>query len=90
MSARSQDNITFENLQRFLIDVGFEQPVKVEDSLAFQHAESGTLIILAIPPDGNSVRPADLLSVLVRLESEGLASSPVLKQFRAGKLPLAS
>lgn len=90
MSPRSQDEITFPRLQRFLIDVGFEQPVKIDDAMAFQHAESGTLIMLDIPENGKSVRSADLLSILVRLENEGLASPAVLEQFRGGKLPLPS
>lgn len=90
MPPRSPDKITFATLQQFLIEIGFASPVTIENSLAFHHAESGTLVMLAIPEDGETVHPADLLSVLVRLENEDLASQSVLKQFRAGKLPLAS
>ena len=90
MPQENQDEMTFPRLQKFLIGLGFDRPVKIENALGFHHAESGTLIMLRIPEDGKSVRSADLLSVLVRLENEGLASQSVLKQFRAGKLPLAS
>jgi hypothetical protein len=62
MSDDSQIEITFDSLKQFLARVGFEQVAKMNNSLALQHHESGTLIILSIPEDGRSVRSADLLS----------------------------
>jgi hypothetical protein len=58
--------------------------------LAFFHPITETMIVLSIPADGRSIRSADLLSVLMRLEADGLADDATLEQFRAGKLPLAS
>lgn len=62
----------------------------MDSSLAFHHRDSGTIIVLSIPRDGRSVRPADLLSVLIRLENQGLVDDSVLDQFKSGKLPMAS
>ena len=90
MSEKSHDKIEFDGLQKFLASIGFEKSVKVNNTLAYQHAESGTIVTLAIPEDGRAVRPADLLSILVRLETQGLVEESALRQFRVGKLPLAS
>lgn len=90
MSRESRDKITFEGLKQFLCRIGFDPPARVGNALAFHHAESGTLIVLSIPKDGRTVRAADLLSVLVRLESEGLVDTTALERFRSGRLPLAS
>lgn len=90
MSHESQDEITFDGLQQFLCRIGFDQPAKMDSSLAFHHRDSGTIIVLSIPRDGRSVRPADLLSVLIRLENQGLVDDSVLDQFKSGKLPMAS
>ncbi len=90
MSQESQNEMTFDGLQQFLRDTGFDQSVKINNSLAFHHRESGTIITLSIPADGRSVRSADLLSVAMRLESQGLVADSVLYQFKSGKLPMAS
>lgn len=90
MPPESQNDITFEGLKDFLLRIGFETSVQSENSLALQHPDSGTLILLSIPKDGQTVRPADLLSVIVRLEYQGLVDEAALNLFRAGKLPLAS
>jgi hypothetical protein len=90
MADKSRDNITFDRLLVFLRSIGFDQPAKVNNSLAFHHRESGTIIMLSIPPDGRSVRSADLLSVMMRLESDGLVDDSVLKQFKSGNLQIAS
>jgi len=90
MSHENQNEITFEGLQRFLRRVGFDQSAKIENSLAFHHHESGTMIVLSIPEDGRTVRSADLLSLLMRLETQGLADDSILEQFKSGKLPMAS
>ena len=90
MSNDTQGELTCDGLQKFLIRVGFEQPAKVNNSLAFHHPDSGTIIALSIPKDGRSVRSADLLSVLMRLESVGLVDDFELEQFKSGKLPMAS
>jgi hypothetical protein len=90
MSHEIQDEITFDGLQRFLRRVGFDQSAKMNNSLAFHHHGSGTMIVLSIPEDGRTVRSADVLSVLMRLETQGLVDDPTLEQFKSGKLPMAS
>ena len=90
MSHDIRNEITFDGLQQFLRHVGFDQSAKIDNSLAFHHHESGTIIVLSIPKDGRSVRSADLLSVLMRLETQGLVNDSVLEQFKSGRLPMAS
>ena len=90
MPRESQGKITYPQLKRFLIGLGFEEPAAVHPNPAFVHRKSGTVLILSSPTPSDRVRPADLLSVLVRLEHEGLASEDVLQQFRLGNLPKAS
>lgn len=82
--------LNLDGLLNFLRRVGFEQVAKVNRSLAYHHPCTGTIIALSIPEDGRSVRSADLLSVLMRLESAGLVDDSQLKQFKSGKLPMAS
>ena len=90
MSHDIRNEITFNGLQRFLRHVGFDQPAKISGSLAFHHHDSETIIVLSIPKDGRSVRSADLMSVLMRLETQGLVDDSVLEQFKSGRLPTAS
>ncbi len=90
MSKKDRDEITFESLQLFLRRIGFDQPARTGNSLAFHHHSSGTVIVLSIPKDGRSVRAADLLSVVMRLENQGMVNDSDLGKFKAGKLPLAS
>lgn len=85
-----QSEITFDGLQNFLKQLGFDQSAKINRTLAFHHHESGTIVMVSIPDDGKSVRSADILSIAMRLDSQGLASRGVLESFRAGRLPLAS
>ena len=90
MSQESQNEINFGSLQNFLRNIGFDQSAKINDSLAFHHRQSGTIITLSIPSDRRTVRAADLLSVAMRLENEGLVDDCVLQEFKRGNLPLAS
>lgn len=87
---RSRGDITFESLQDFLRRIGFDQSARVSNSLAFHHAESGTMIVLSIPNDGCTVSSADMLSIVMRLENQGLVGESALGRIKAGKLPLAS
>lgn len=90
MAAECPSEITFDKLKQFLLTIGFAQPARVNNTLAFHHSESETLVMLTVPDDSQSVRPADLLSILVRLENKGLVPESVLAQFKLGKLPAAS
>jgi hypothetical protein len=90
MPPESRNNLTFEGLKRFLFSIGFNQHARTDQALAFHHGESGTLFMLSIPSDGRTVRPADLLSLSIRLERQGIVSDSVLNEIKSGKLPLAS
>lgn len=85
----NHDEITFEGLQRFLRRLGFSRVSPIKNAVALEN-ESGALIVLSIPADGRTVRPADRTSVLTKLEYLGLADEGSLELFRSGKLPLAS
>lgn len=90
MTPENPDELTFDRLQKFLLRVGFAQPARINRSLAFQHPQSGTLIVLSIPEDGRTVRPADMLSVVTRLEYVGLVNDAELLRLQSGRLPIAS
>lgn len=90
MAKENPGKITLSGIQVFLERIGFEPPYRVDRCLAFQHLASGTLVLFSVPDDGDSVRPADLASLLIRLEYNGLAEEGELNQFRAGRLPKAS
>jgi len=90
MSETNHDKIEFGNLQKFLAEIGFERSMRMNGTIAFHHSESGTIVTLSIPENGRDVRPADLLSIIVRLENAGLVGESELQEFRSGKLPLAS
>jgi hypothetical protein len=89
MSYENQSEITFDGVQQFLRHVGFDQPVRVNGTLAFQHDDTGTLVILSIPQDGRTVRRSDLMAMLIRLEKDRLADEAALAEFKSGKLPMA-
>ncbi len=90
MSHTNQNEIAFDALQDYLREIGFDQSIKINNSLAFHRRESGTIITLSIPADGRTVRSADLLSIAMRLEAEGIVGESVLDQIKSGKLPMAS
>ena len=90
MSKKSPDELTFDGLKRLLFKLGFAQLKVLDRFIALEHGKSGTIIVLSIPDDARTVRPADLLSVWVRLESNCLASEDVIEQLTIGRLPLAS
>jgi len=90
MSEKSRDKIEFDKLQKFLGEVGFDKSVRLNETIAFHHSQSGTIVTLAVPKNGQDVRPADMLSILVRLENAGLVGETELQDFRNGTLPLAS
>jgi hypothetical protein len=90
MTKENQDEITFLGLQKFLCRIGFEQFAEEDKSLAFHHRETGTMILVSVPQDRRTVRPADLLSVSTRLEFQGLIDEVALNQFKSGKLPRAA
>jgi len=90
MDNRNGHELDFQGLVQFLKEIGFEDTGIISSSQMLRHRESDTILAIAVPENGHSVRPADLLSIIVRLESQGIADEKTLDQFRAGKLPLAS
>lgn len=90
MDDTNENDIDFQGLKHFLKGIGFEEIGKSGTALMLKHQESDTIVALTIPENGYSVRPADLLSIIVRLECQGIADEKTLERFRAGKLPLAS
>ncbi|MCC7336787.1 MAG: hypothetical protein IT422_16975 [Pirellulaceae bacterium] len=90
MDDANENDIDFQGLKHFLKGIGFEEVGNPDTSLILKHQESDTIVAITVPENGHSVRPADLLSIIVRLEYQGIADEKTLEQFRAGKLPLAS
>ncbi len=90
MSQGSRTEITFDGLKKFLRQIGFDQTLQCSRSLVFHHPQGETLVMLSIPDDGHSVRSADLLSIRVRLENQGLIDDVAIRELEAGRLPMAS
>ena len=77
-------------MQAYLVAIGFESIAEVGKSLAFRHSRSGTVVTLTNSDDSDLVRPADLLSIKFRLETEGLISDTAVAELNQGRLPIAS
>lgn len=90
MSQGNRTEITFDGLKKFLRQIGYDQILQCSRSLVFRHPRSETLVMLSIPDDGCSVRSADLLSIRVRLENQGLIDDAAVSELEAGRLPMAS
>ena len=90
MSNENQNQITFNHLKDYLERIGFNRSTAIESSLAFRHDDSGVIVSLSIPEDGVSIRPADLLSILVRLESNAIESEEGIWKLRQGQIPTAA
>jgi hypothetical protein len=87
---KSRDEITFDGLREYLRSLGFRRLESMERAIALYHDEAGALLVLSIPQDGRTVRPADRTSVLTRLEYFGLVDEQALNEFRSGRLPIPS
>ncbi len=90
MSNENQNKITFARLKRYLKRIGFDQSVTMEQTVAFHHEGSGVIVTLTVPEDGVSIRSADLLSILVRLEIHGIESKDGIRQLQQGQIPVAA
>ena len=91
MSANAPGKITFAQLRRYLLALGFEElAAAVPGTKTMYHRSSKTLLVFTATPPSEPVRPADILSVLVRLEYQGLVSDEALDELRKGRLPKAS
>lgn len=90
MNNKQTVSIGFEQLIRYLASIGFEQRPPRDNSVALHHAPTGTMLLLIVPQTGDEVRPADFLSVLTRLEYQGIVDEAALNELRGGRVPLAS
>lgn len=90
MGNQNRAQATTASMQQYLIAIGFESFVEVGHSLAFRHADSGTVVTLTTNDASELVRPADFLSIKFRLESKGLVSDDAVAELNQGKLPIAS
>jgi hypothetical protein len=91
MSESAPAKITFARLRSYLISLGFaETEARLPGTRTLYHRASKTLLVFTEMPAGEPVRPADFLSVLVRLEYQGLVSDAALDELRQGRLPKAS
>jgi hypothetical protein len=82
--------MTFRRLWRYLLSLGFEETeAKVDRKRVLYHSPSKTVLLFSDRGPNEPVRPADFLSVLVRLEYQGLASDEALAELRQGRLPKA-
>lgn len=90
MSKESQNSVTFDRLKDYLERIGFNRSLAMESTVAFHHDDSGVIVTLSVPEDGVSIRPADLLSILVRLESNGIETEDGIQKLRQGEIPIAA
>lgn len=91
MHESAPGKIPFRRLWRYLLSLGFEETeAKVAGTKVLYHRSSKTVLVFTEMPPGDPVRPADYLSVLVRLEYQGLVSEDALDELRQGRLPKAS
>ncbi|WP_166828714.1 hypothetical protein [Thalassoroseus pseudoceratinae] len=90
MSYVIQSELSFDELKQYLCRVGFEQPAKIHQTLAFHHTETGTVIALTAPENENTVRSADLVTVSRRLRTLGIVEKSEILPFNAGQLPKAA
>jgi hypothetical protein len=87
----SRDDLTRSQLDQLLRRLGFQTGKRTESCEAYYHADSETLILLPAADAGAPVRPADLMSVRMRLVSKGLLDDDAFAGFvETGRLPLAS
>ena len=90
MPNENKDSVTFERLKQYLKSAGFNRSLAMENTIAFHHEESGVIVTLTVPEDGTTVRDADLMSILIRLENNGIETEDRIRQLRHGQIPFAA
>ena len=89
--AGNRNDLTRGQLDRLLRHMGFETGKRTDSCDAYYHAETETLILLPVADAGEPVRPADLMSVRLRLVGNGFLAEDAFAAFLTdGTLPLAS
>ena len=87
---RSHVEVTIDAMKVYLLSIGFKAIAEIGASLAFRHPESEVVVTLTKTINSKFMRPADFLSIKIRLETEGLVSDSAVAQLNQGRLPLAS
>lgn len=90
MPNENQNSVTFERLKQYLKSAGFNRSLAMENTIAFHHEESGVIVTLTVPEDGTTIRDADLMSILIRLENNGIETEDRIRQLRHGQIPFAA
>ena len=91
MTVQSQSKISVAGLRKYLDSIGFHQLAEVGQTRAFRHDPSDTIVTLTgVSEDDDSVRPADLLSIVTRLEAKDIVPASAISQIQNGKIPAAS
>ena len=90
MPNENKDSVTFERLKQYLKSAGFNRSLAMENTIAFHHEESGVIVTLTVPEDGTTIRDADLMSILIRLENNGIETEDRIRQLRHGQIPFAA
>ena len=83
-------SVSIPQMRAYLKSIGFERFGEVGKSTTFRHLESGTIVTLTQPMQGDLVRAADFLSIKIRLATKQLVSEDAVATFNQGRLPIAS
>jgi len=87
----SRNDLTHGQMDQLLRRLGFQVGKRTESCDAYYHAESETLILLPAADASTPMRSADLMSVRLRLVSNGFLEEDAFAGFlENGTLPLAS
>ena len=57
-------------------ETGFDRSFEINNSMAFNHGDTGTIITVSIPAEGQPFRSADLLSIAMRIDAPSKTSWP--------------
>jgi hypothetical protein len=68
----SNPRVSFAQLRRWLLDLGFEERLRPEGPVSFRHAASDTVLLLPRYAPEETVAPHHLAGVRVMLDGKGL------------------
>jgi len=74
-----QPLVTYEQLRQFLLEQGFDE--EPGEHLVFRHAETGTLVRLALHEPDEAVLERDLVKVRALLEQKRLLDAAAFDQW---------
>jgi hypothetical protein len=75
--------ITFAQLRRLLLDMGFAETVTPKEHVFFAHQPSGAEVALPIYRSNRTVLPHHLVTVRMMLDAKGLMESDAFDDFVA-------